>query len=565
MGQFDLARHHRRRTFLESAYHFSIRIRIDEFAVLGLVSEKSMSRMAVLLVRFIKREEHDRSGITRSAEHLAALFLGSRALVERPVEADDRLGPARQFDVDVRAQLKPVQLDIVIEIIPAVLLQNALIPQKIGGQIILYGLTASGDIHAVTLIDGKILHHVIVPIDRRIKHRILFKLRIQDLRGRIGHHLFRTPSCPHSLVVQLHIGNRIGQLHEARVHGGRDFGPDRKPHTLLHSALGCHQNNSVRTARTVQGCSAGIFHNRKTPDVIHIETGQIGGAHFDSVDQNQRVFFTGAERSHSANEKFGVVESWLSRTLVCNHTCQLTGKSARKVAGRNTQLPGVDGRHGCDDALLLLRSESHDHNILNLLRLGLKDHRKAVRLFCQNLLGLITDIGIHDDVLGIYIQFIFSLGVRGDTFGGALYRNGDAHQRKAVGIDHPAGQFHRLRRLCRGKSRHDEQQRETKGPEGHCYWLSFHRFIVLKIGLIVHRMGIHSTNSIQRSIRLAEINEYAAAHSFEIGKIAVVIVEIHNNRIDVFARFRRIFPLQHFQQFIIINAVPHRFKPDRRV
>lgn len=326
MGQFDLARHHRRRTFLESAYHFSIRIRIDEFAVLGLVSEKGMSRMAVLFVRFIKREEHDRSGITRSAEHLAALFLGSRALVERPVEADDRLGPVRQFDVDVRAQLKPVQLDIVIEIIPAVLLQNALIPQKIGGQIILYGLTASGDIHAVTLIDGKILHHVIVPIDRRIKHRILFKLRIQNLRGRIGHHLFRTPSCPHSLVVQFHIGNRIGQLHEARVHGGRDFGPDRKPHALFHSALGCHQNNSVRTARTVQGRSAGIFHNRKTPDVIHIETGQIGGAHFDSVDQNQRVFFTGAERSHSANEKFGVVESWLSRTLVCNHTCQLTGQ-----------------------------------------------------------------------------------------------------------------------------------------------------------------------------------------------------------------------------------------------
>lgn len=77
-------------------------------------------------------------------------------------------------------------------------------------------------------------------------------------------------------------------------------------------------------------------------------------------------------------------------------------------------------------------------------------------------------------------------------------------------------------------------------------------------------MGIHSMNCIHR-ILLAEVNEYAAAHSFEIGKIAVVIVEVHDNGIDVFARLGRIFPLQHFQQFIIINAVPHRFKPDRRV
>ena len=57
-------------------------------------------------------------------------------------------------------------------------------------------------------------------------------------------------------------------------------------------------------------------------------------------------------------------------------------------------------------------------------------------------------------------------------------------------------------------------------------------------------MGIHSMNCIHR-ILLAEVNEYAAAHSFEIGKIAVVIVEVHDNGIDVFARLGRIFPLQH--------------------
>src|SRR5690606_6745171 len=125
-----------------------------------------------------------------------------------------------------------------------------------------------------------------------------------------------------------------------------------------------------------QSCGIGVFEDREGGDIVNVHAGEIPGRHFDSVDQNQWIFFTRRTKGRDpTDKKLGVVQSRFSGSLKRDDAGQFSGKSGGNIARGNSQIRGVDRGNRAQNAFFLLGgSVGRNDNSFQQLGIGFQDN-----------------------------------------------------------------------------------------------------------------------------------------------------------------------------------------------
>ena len=271
--------------------------------------------------------------------------------------------------------------------------------------------------------------------------------RTLDLLVRVEGNVLRTRSAGLvvlGLVEELHVGNRVGYILYARRH--REGVVDGDVHgQLLRVAalLGGDNDHTVGTARTVERRCRRILQHRERLDRLGRYVAQHLGRDLHAVqhDQGSRVRTEGRD---TADVERSAVVARLARTLRGNHTRNVTGKRSGKVTRRNDQIARLDGLHGTHQRLLLLRTESDHHDLVDLRTL--LDHRhqsEQIGVVDGDLLHIVAQ-HVEDHGLGTLGQLELILTVR---------VGGNAHLGRLLDVD-----SHTCKRLVVGRSDDDTLQ-----------------------------------------------------------------------------------------------------------
>ncbi len=78
------------------------------------------------------------------------------------------------------------------------------------------------------------------------------------------------------------------------------------------SMLGSDKNHPVGSPGAIQRCGAGIFQNRKTFDIIGLQTSQIGSGQFNIVYQYQRAAAAISKSGNTPYKELGIIGARLS-------------------------------------------------------------------------------------------------------------------------------------------------------------------------------------------------------------------------------------------------------------
>ena len=192
----------------------------------------------------------------------------------------------------------------------------------------------------------------------------------------------------------------MGHVHQFHVfHGTHEFGHDRRS---LHRILGTHidlqladgslfrrdGDDAVGSPDTVDGRSAGILENRERLDLLGVDRVEIT---FDAIDQNQRRRIA-LEGGHAADPEIGPVVADLARPLHGDDSRDVSRQ--RLTQGRfggDRKSGRLNRGDGSNHALLLLRTESDDHDIVDIRGIGQQLDIIGLVAFDRNRLRLVTD------------------------------------------------------------------------------------------------------------------------------------------------------------------------------
>ncbi len=331
-------------------------------------TEQHVLHARVLLVGLVKLRELD--GVARhdAREDVVGVDERTRIVAEHRVDVHLAAGGARKVDVHLGQDVEAVDVDIVLEVVQAVLLQHAGIVVVADGRIVAHHLAAAAGIERVVLVVGHVLEHLVVPVDIGIGHRIQPQQGVLYLLGRVARRQNGVVVVLR-LVVEPHV--RYAVHHRGQLRRGRELRlvAERHGERTLLTLLGGDRDNAVGALRSVQRGCRGILHDRERLDVVGLHARQIVRRHFEAVEKDERALRI-TERRHASDEEGGVVLPGLAALLVGDESRHTTRQSGGEVARRNLQILGVDRLDRSHDRLLLLLRERHYHHIVQSLLIG---------------------------------------------------------------------------------------------------------------------------------------------------------------------------------------------------
>ena len=245
-------------------------------------------------------------------------------VVKLRIDAHGCHGGFGQLQIGVRTDRIVFQTDIVLEIVTCIVAQHAVVDVECSGQIEARDASAARNIGVETLVHGVRLDQLVDPVVIRIKNPVgattgllYFVLRINQRRLWVARE--------RRFVGQFHVGNVVGETQVARIGRNRILRTEIELCRTFAAALGIDQHHTVGTAGAVYRRGSGILQHGEIGDVVGLKTCQIGRRGFDAVDQDQRIDLAGTERTHSADEKLGVV---LTRFAAARRSCRRSGRRA---------------------------------------------------------------------------------------------------------------------------------------------------------------------------------------------------------------------------------------------
>ena len=240
--------------------------------------------------------------------HIDLVTSVQRSSVIREVtgKADGQLRGRGHIDVDVGTQGVGFLVDVVVETVSLIDVQDTSVLGERAGHIIGRNLasTANGNVCAVCR--GIILEEHLVPVVGRVDVRIRARFSgVLDLVVRV-HQVSERVTGGDGLIVGLHVGDRVGKLYNVGRLGDRGLDTCEDLRRAFLAALRGHEDDTIRSAGSVEGGRSGILHDREALDVVRLETGEVGGGKFDVVDEDQRAGVR-AESGDTTHEEVGVV------------------------------------------------------------------------------------------------------------------------------------------------------------------------------------------------------------------------------------------------------------------
>ena len=384
-----------------------------------------------LLVRLIHHGELNGVTVHHVVEDGGGILDRSRIVLEHRVHVDLHARGARQVDVHLGHEVETVDVDVVLEVVGAVLLQDTRILVVGHRHVVTGDLTATVGIERIVLVVGHLLEHLVVPVDVGIDHGVDARDRILDLLCRIAGRDDRVVVVLR-LVVHAHVGHTVDHLRQLRRHRDLRLVTERHRELALASLLGRHGDHTVRTLRTVEGGRRRILQNREVLDVVGLHVGQIVGRDLEAVEQDQRALGI-SERGDTADEELGIVAAGLTAALVRDKARDTPRQRCGEVARRHLQFLGIDRLDRGYDRLLLLCRESRYHDIFDHTCVDGQLDLQIGLAINGHLLSDVTDIRDLQNV-GLLDRepSECSVGIGHDTRRGTLDHDGGTGQRHVV-------------------------------------------------------------------------------------------------------------------------------------
>ena len=237
--------------------------------------------------------------------------------------------------------------------------------------------------------------------------------------------------------------------------------------SLTHAALlRGDDDDTVRTATTIDGRCRGVFQHRERLDIVGVHHRQRVGCtlhalsvHGQSVDHNQRVV-RGFQRRATADADGGAAARG---TTVAGHrhTCHLTREHVLGAGDETVVLlVGLDGRHTTGEVVLLGHTITDDHHVFQHLRVVLERHH---HIGCRaDGCRLIAHVGHAERLALAGLHLEVSVEVAHHACLRADHTDGSSDDGFASGIFHMA--FHSYQ-LSKGPYRKEEPQQEGHHPQ----------------------------------------------------------------------------------------------------
>ena len=258
----------------------------------------------------------------------------------------------------------------------------------------------------------------------------------------------------------LQLVTRHHGLVEVRVGEGRNtvLGTDGNLCAgIVGAGLGGHENDTVRSAGTVDGGGGGILEDRDRKDVVRIHRHDGVTAGRNTVDHIQRSG-GGSEGTHTVQLHGDGVVTGDTTGGHDAQTCDLALEVIEGGSGGSIlDDVGTDRCNGAHEVTHLLGGTVTDHDgILESLGIGIEGDIDGSAAVYFDLLVDITDRGEHKSGARRHGDTVIAVHISGDTGTRALYLDGSERNRFSIGRIPDLSLYSDV--LC--GSRHCEEQKQ---------------------------------------------------------------------------------------------------------
>ena len=224
------------------------------------------------------------------------------------------------------------------------------------------------------------------------------------------------------------------QLHRELSQVGNTVGSaDRDGRFLAGTLLGGDVNHTVGRTRTIDGGGGCVLHDRHILDIVRVEGREDGHIHRGSIEDEERSVGC-IDGVHTA-QTHGNRCARLTGTGVNLQTGDLTLEGVTGTCGRNLgkgirfdQRSGTD--HGTD---LLGGTVRYDYGLFQHVRIRLESRIDDALSTHRDFIIFEAHGGEDKNcIFGHAVKNVVSVGIRGDTFHGALYHNAGKGDRLTV-------------------------------------------------------------------------------------------------------------------------------------
>ena len=189
-------------------------------------------------------------------------------------------------------------------------------------------------------------------------------------------------------VEQVQIVGRTNEF--GKTGGGRNgvFCLEWNLCLLYTSAFGSDKYYTIGSLGTINGCCSGILQNRKRFDFVGFNITHASGY---TVHKYQWRCTT-RKGTYASNPKLCVIISGFTRTLYCNQTGDLSGKTVIQASRRDNDILWFDGTHRNDYAFLFLLSVADYYNFVQRFGVFVQHHIDVAAPFYFYFFGYVSKI-----------------------------------------------------------------------------------------------------------------------------------------------------------------------------
>ena len=298
------------------------------------------------------------------------------AVLHASAQGDGHLAEAGDVDVEVRAIVKTLIVKGLVLVVGERLEQGILV-QETGGDEIAHPFGTAVHVHVGLFLPGGIVHDIVYPVHVRERaghvagaemlHDFLaepdagvgIRRIIGDFHG-TGPGVHRKRVGDGGVVPHLAVGIGIGEVDELgdRLHGGVGRGGHRG--LSGRTALGGHEDDTVRAADTEHGRSRCVLEDGDALDFVGI---QLGERTFDAVHEDQR--FRAVQGSDAADADDRFVSTRHGGRLDGGHTGEISLEGVRHVRDRGLHQAFAAHRgNRTGNGHLLLLAIRDDHGLV---------------------------------------------------------------------------------------------------------------------------------------------------------------------------------------------------------
>ena len=345
------------------------------------ITVERMTRTKVSPVRSEYLRIIDRRGVYGVIEEDVTRIDRTAVVVKIALKLEGYLGSFGNVDIEIGANVVLLKVDIGVEIVHPLIAHQSVVLIESRRKVVARHLAAAADVEVHALVHGRRFEHFFNPVHRRINIRITVRIHRSGNLGLRVRQNAEGITRRNGLVIEPHISNRISDINHSSRHRPCILNAHRDPRRTFTPLFRSNQNHSVSSTRTVKRRSNGVLHDRKTLDVIGLETSQIVRADLHTVNQHQWTLPI-AERCYTANEELGVVTSGLTAGPIGHHTRHTPYEGCSKITARNLQFGRFHRRNRTHNTLFLLPGKSDDRHILE--RRGLLLHHDSKLKSCSD-------------------------------------------------------------------------------------------------------------------------------------------------------------------------------------